>query len=193
MRNFDERIAEIYRRSEKIVQQRKKRRKHILLVCIPLVLCLTVLGALSMPSMMPKGDAAPENMAADASGIYTANVVKVDVTGENRTLTYTDVQDVLRITDYLRECTLEPPAAVQPENNGVCDREDSSQSVLEDQSTENTGYTVTLVMEDGSQIRYFLQDHQLINAQTNCSYPLSQGQLKELKAQLGLSLNENET
>ena len=194
MRNFEERIAEIYRRSEKILQQRRKRRKHILMVCIPLVLCMTVLGALSMPSMMPKGDAAPENMVADASGIYTAYVVKVDIIGENRTLTYTDVQDVLNISDYLHEHTLEPPTSAQPGNNDTYDREDSSQTILEDGFTGScTSVTITLTMEDGSQIRYFLDENGLINAQTGHSYFLTEDEISKLKDRLGLSLGEGQS
>ena len=189
MRTFDERMAEIYRRSEQILQQRRKRRKHILLTCIPLVLCLSILGALTLPSMQPKGDAAPENMVADANGIYSADVVKVEVIGEEQTFTYTDVQEVLNISDYLHEHTLEPPTSGQPGNNDTCDREDSSQTILEDGFTGScTGVTITLTMEDGSQIRYFLDEVGLINAQTGHSYFLTEDEISKLKDQLGLSL-----
>ena len=45
MRTHEERMAEIYRRSDVLIQERKKRRKRILTLCVPLVLCLVILGA----------------------------------------------------------------------------------------------------------------------------------------------------
>ena len=50
MRNLDERIAEINRRSEKILKERKKR---LLLGCVPLVLCLSIITALFFQWTVP--------------------------------------------------------------------------------------------------------------------------------------------
>lgn len=61
MNNFEERKAEIFRRSEARLLARKKRRR-ILAVCVPLVLCLGILGL-----RLPDWKAAPtqqENVAA---------------------------------------------------------------------------------------------------------------------------------
>ena len=189
MRNFEERIAEIYRRSEKILQQRRKRRKHILMVCIPLVLCVTVLGALSMPSMMPKGDAAPENMLADTNGIYTAMVMKVEVTGEDLDLSYTCREDVLKISACLRACAVEPPSG-----STLTDMEDGSDQVGSSTNisaslgiAQNIGHTITLIMEDGSKTKFLLADRLLKDQQTGDVYLLSQDQLFELKDLLGIS------
>jgi hypothetical protein len=49
MRSLDERIAEIDRRSKKLLAERKKRRKKLLLGCVSLVLCLCVFTALLFP------------------------------------------------------------------------------------------------------------------------------------------------
>ena len=61
MRDLQACQAEVFRRSEARIKARKQRRKHILLACIPLALCL----ALLLPGTMPasKDAAAPENNA----------------------------------------------------------------------------------------------------------------------------------
>lgn len=68
MKNFEERMAEISRRSEKILALRKKRRRMIWAVCIPMVLCLGILALTgptgteskqaSMATIVPKPEAA---------------------------------------------------------------------------------------------------------------------------------------
>ena len=65
MRTLDECKAEIFRRSEEKIKQRRKTRNRVLAACIPLCLCLSVgaVGALS-GSFAAKGEnmaAAPEN------------------------------------------------------------------------------------------------------------------------------------
>ena len=44
MRDLQEFQAEVFRRSEKRIKERKKRRTHALMLCIPLVLCLTTVS-----------------------------------------------------------------------------------------------------------------------------------------------------
>jgi len=51
MRNFEERKAEVFRRSEKRIKARKQRRNHILMACIPLALCLAILSAFLFPQL----------------------------------------------------------------------------------------------------------------------------------------------
>ncbi len=45
MRTHEERMAEIRRRSEEQIKLRKKRSRRILMACIPLVMCIGILGA----------------------------------------------------------------------------------------------------------------------------------------------------
>ena len=49
MRELNECKAEVFRRSEKRMKERKRRRKHILLTCIPMVLCIMMLGVYVLP------------------------------------------------------------------------------------------------------------------------------------------------
>lgn len=189
MRSLEERIAEIYRRSEMIVAQRKKRRKHILMACIPLVLCLSVFAAFVLLAMMPAGAkdaAAPENMRADASGSYGLYASKVKVTGSGLALIHTRQSEVLKISDYISQCTMETPENYEAANGaaGKAESADSDYESIAD--TVSTGYSVTLIWEDGSKTEYLLDGDTLIHVSTGRYYPLSLTQANELKILLGL-------
>ena len=54
MREIDECKAEVFRRSQKRIKERKKKLNHILSLCIPLFLVVTVCSVMIMPEMMPK-------------------------------------------------------------------------------------------------------------------------------------------
>lgn len=62
MRSFEERKAEVFRRSEKRIQERKKRNRQIKAMCIPL--CLLVSFVTILPYMSPKNN---KNISADES------------------------------------------------------------------------------------------------------------------------------
>ena len=53
MRNFEERKAEVFRRSENRIKERKRNRNRILAFCIPLCLIVTVWSIMILPAMMP--------------------------------------------------------------------------------------------------------------------------------------------
>ncbi len=67
MRSLDECKAEIFRRSERKIKQRKKTRSRILAACIPLCLCIGIGAA----GVLSGGfDAKSENMAAAPESAY---------------------------------------------------------------------------------------------------------------------------
>lgn len=53
MREFNECKAEVFRRMEKGIKERKKRRNRIVACCVPLCLCITVFSAAILPAMLP--------------------------------------------------------------------------------------------------------------------------------------------
>ena len=62
MRNFEERKAEVFRRSENRIKERKRNRKRILTLCIPLCLIVMVWSAAILPAMHSKGEANDASM-----------------------------------------------------------------------------------------------------------------------------------
>ncbi len=61
MRNFEERKAEVFRRSENRIKERKRNRNRILAMCIPLCLVLTIFSVVMIPGMLPVGTDNAEN------------------------------------------------------------------------------------------------------------------------------------
>ena len=79
MREINECTAEVFRRSEKRIKERKRNRNRILMCCIPFLICFTIFSAAILPAMMPakKGENLSDNysdMAGNADGTNVAYV-----------------------------------------------------------------------------------------------------------------------
>ena len=91
MRSFEERIAEINRRSEIIIKERKKRRQRILTACIPVVLGTTLLIALF-----------PRNPTTGESPNSRDSIAKVIVVGDDYYRYRSGKKNVTEIYDQLQ-------------------------------------------------------------------------------------------
>jgi len=61
MRELNECKAEVFRRSDNRIKERRRNRNRILAMCIPLCLVLTIFSVMMLPGMLPAGmDKAPE-------------------------------------------------------------------------------------------------------------------------------------
>lgn len=84
MREINECTAEVFRRSEKRIKERKRNRNRILAFCVPLCLIVTVWSVMILPAMLPasKSNDGAENFMDTAGGTDTAYVrVEVMSTG----------------------------------------------------------------------------------------------------------------
>ena len=80
MRTMQECYEEALRRSEERIKERKKRRTHLLVACIPLVLCLTIFAGFLLPGFGVSTDmAAPEA----ALPLYNAESAMIQVRFDN--------------------------------------------------------------------------------------------------------------
>lgn len=60
MKNFEQTRAEIFRRSEERIKERKRNRRRALALCVPLCLAVLVCSALFLPALFPsQNDTAP--------------------------------------------------------------------------------------------------------------------------------------
>lgn len=60
MKDFEQTRAEIFRRSEERIKERKRNRRRALALCVPLCLAVLVCSALFLPSLLPpQNDTAP--------------------------------------------------------------------------------------------------------------------------------------
>ena len=198
MRNFEERKAEVFRRSEKRIKERKQRRNHILMACIPLVLCITILGAFFHPNVTPDGTADPgetqtvvDGMGSDGFTSLSCPIAKITVSGKDFTISHTEVADLLLISDQLYSYGTRAPSSNGTTDNVVDEddvpkdnREDVSGSIMD---SANAAYTITLVTHEGVKTEYQLVGKTLTNLTTNQTYKLTQTQANELRTLLGIS------
>lgn len=116
MRNFEERLTEISRRSEAILLQRKKRKKQILTVCIPLVLCAVV----AFPFLLPKSpkkqsgsaelvtlqeDSSNQKNSINESLTVTTDFTAIKITNLSQTYSLTNQTQIAQISDFVYNST----------------------------------------------------------------------------------------
>lgn len=116
MRSLEECKAEVFRRSEKIIKQRKVARRCIIAACVPLVLVLSVCLAMVVPAMMP---ASADNAEAEAPILedtekYIEASINNSPTAESVTVVVEGAEysvfgeDALAATQFLQELEYNP-------------------------------------------------------------------------------------
>ena len=195
MRELHECQAEVFRRSEKRIQKRKQRRNHLIMACLPLVLCITILGAFLFPGGIPEdpgfNGAAGGGLTEEKFESLSCPIAKITITGGNFSQTYREIEDLLLISDQLYSY-----GSRGNETNGTTD--DSIASEGEDRKEHaddiygnitdhsNVAYTITLVTHEGVKTEYRLAGKTLENLTTKQTYHLSQTQVNELYELLGI-------
>ena len=193
MRNFEERKAEVFRRSEKRIKERKQRKNHILMTCIPLVLCLTIFGAFLFPQMDDLRQA-PESSHDQFSGAMGTEAVgglftgSVEVSGNGVSSYYTSVENVQGIISLINGIVAIPETEV----DGSDDRDyitDENESTNIKGDPKEEGYKILIKRSDGSTSEYVLVDSQLIDQATQMVFPMREETCNDLKRALGIPLN----
>ena len=175
MRSFEERLAQIQKRSNAILIKRKKRR--ILTGCIALLVCGGVCVALWAPDRGTEG--MPNSgtiLYASPGDVFSSNVTvggSVKVTGEGISRRYSAAENVQRIIDLFEK--------VQITDNGAVILE----SYESNQGTE--GYTITVTDSEGVQTKYILRRGLLTNCATKETFTVPEMELSELMRLLGIS------
>ena len=192
MRELHECQAEVFRRSEKRIKERKQRRNHMLMVCIPLILCVTIFGGLFLPNLDDfKG--APESSdellysgtgTEAVGGLFTGSV---EVSGNGVSSYYTSVENVQGIMRLINGVV-----AVPETNDGDDLRDyitDESTSTDSNENYQENCYKILVKRSDGSSTEYLLVGSLLINQTTQQEYPVGEATMKDLKNALGIPLN----
>ena len=195
MRNFEERKAEVFRRSEKRIKERKQRRNHILMACIPLVLCITLLGAFLFPGATPEdpsfNGSAGGGLTEEKFESLSCPIAKITVTGGNFSQTYKEVEDLLLISDQLYSYGSRGSETNGTTDDGIASEGDDRKENADDVSgsvadSANNAYTITLITHEGVKTEYQLVGKTLKNLTTKQTYHLSQTQVNELYELLGI-------
>lgn len=193
MRDLNKCQAEVFRRSEKRTKERKQRRKHILMACIPLVLCITIFGAFIMPNLgfiSSTDQQAPESSNEQFSGIMGTDGVAglfagtVEVSGNGISHTYSSVEDVQSIKGLINEIVASPETN---EDNVLEDYiTDESTSTGMDDNYKEKGYKILVKRSDGTSTEYLLVGSVLIDQSTQEEFHMDENTYFDLKEALGI-------
>lgn len=204
MRDLNECTAEVFRRGEQRIRERRRKRGRVLAVCIPVCLIAAVWPAIIFPSMTPEmesdhfsqaaGEAAesvPEGLACP----YTAVGIQAGMPPEH----YEEITDRLAVAELFSavnslfaDASENLPASEDflaesfPAENPPADAANGNQEQTESASTWK-GCTITFAAEDGSRAVYRLRENTLVRVNTGETIPLGDAQMAGLLAVLGLA------
>ena len=179
MRNFAERRAEVFRRSETRIRERKTARKRLLVVSIPLCLTVVIGSALVLPI-------GQDGITEDAGNTNGA-CVQAEVNGNGIVVTQNSEAIVQIIEDAFA-----PMDELYQEYGAT-----TTQTMVQTQTVPGnfsqsddvgaiTTYTVTVTADDGEKTVYILTGRILLNQATGQQAVLTEQQRADLLAALGL-------
>ena len=204
MRNFEERKAEVFRRSENRIKERKRNRNRILAMCIPLCLVITVWSIMILPAMLPANKS--NNSAGEGMDIMggvdgtEAAFVRVEVvstgTATQSSIQKDDVNEVAQIYYSVQSSFV---------NSGGGNKESAKEEAEDDVLTEenkdysqsgttnlSSGYRIIFTTENGAQTTYLLTGDKLVNETTKQETILTEDQRSNLLNMLGLTITWEE-
>lgn len=204
MREINECTAEVFRRSEKRIKERKRNRNRILALCIPLCLIVTVWSVMILPAMMPASKS--DNNAGEGMDIVgsvdgtDAAYVRVEVmstgTATQSSILKDDADEVAQIYYTVQSSFV---------SSGGGNRESANEEAEDDALTEekkdysqsgttylSSGYRIIFTAENGIQTIYSLIGDKLINETTKQETILTVDQRSNLLNMLGLTITWEE-
>lgn len=204
MREINECTAEVFRRSEKRIKERKRNRKRILAFCIPLCLIVTVWSIMILPAMMPANKSdnnAGEGMdiMGSVDGTDTA-FVRVEImsigTATQSSVLKDDADEVVQIYYTVQSSFV---------SSGEGNKESANDKAEDDALTEenkdysqsgttnlSSGFRIIFTTENGAQTVYSLSGDKLINETTKQETILTKDQRTNLLNMLGLTITWEE-
>ena len=205
MRNFEERKAEVFRRSENRIKERKRNLNRILAMCIPLCLMLTVLSVTMLPSLLPinnknmANDGTPEavgGLTGTSAEFVSVSVSGVGLTPENNILVE-DTNKVAQIYYTVQSSFVaygggnKENVDVKPGDDSLTEEEDKEYSSSET-TNFSSGYKLTFTAANGTQSTYTLNGYVLTYNNTDKSVTLTDTQRSQILDQLGLVITWEE-
>lgn len=190
MRSLQECQAEVFRRSENRIRQRKQRRVRIFAFCIPLVLCVGLLGVLYLPGRSGSPTTL-ETTTVCFSDVMDSNETvlfagSVEVSGSGLSHVYTageDVQEIIRLLTLAASLPMESEDDAE-ETRDIATKGDSS-AQLKEESLQKS-YRILVTESDGTQAEYLLLGTLLLQESTQTVFHMDEDTCSALKAALGI-------
>lgn len=191
MRDFEQRKAEIFRRSEERLTQRKRRRRMII-SCVPIVICIAFLSVFKLPDIeLGGGKSAPD---AYNQTVSTEKYISVRIQGKGENSGYSkvieDQETIEKIVNSIAGAESEKnstesskPAdnklAGAPQDTNTSENEDAVAGAAPTKKEEESGYTITIAASDGSERVYTITDD-ILTDEKNTRIFLTDEQFSEI-------------
>lgn len=193
MRTFEERRAEVFRRSDKRIRERRAAHRRLAAILVPIGVLAAVWGVTALPAMLPAGadGGDPEGNLETFDGAVNGSVGVVSV---RVTSSAEDAAAPPEITDAARVTALH--CAILDLYNEV--QAGASGNEVGGGNSENKGeagrpqtvppvYTIRFVYADGSYGEYRLYADCICDVGGGTSLALTGAQIEEIKALMGVS------
>ena len=200
MRELDECTAEVFRRSEKRIKERRRNRVRVLAVCIPVCLTAAVWSVMIFPGRAPgleTSDYAQSvwEAAGDAERDLVYIAVEIQDAGLSPEEHYGKVTDTAAVAEMFRAiqslfADTDGNDRSSGENLLACESFPAADNAYYDEAEPTSIWrscTITFTAEDGSRAVYHLSENTLVDVNTNETVFLSDAQIAELMAVLGIS------
>lgn len=199
MRELDECTAEVFRRSEQRIRERRRNRNWVFAVCLPVCLIAAVWSVISFSPMIPALETndlaqAAEELNGAAEGSPACPYLAVEIQGaEEHDRKVADRLAVAEMFDAVNSFFADIDSNGEEVGEDFWDRgnfpaeEDPAANDLTDAASNRTDCTIIFTAEDGSQAVYHLLENSLVDVNAQETVFLSDAQAAELLAVLGLS------
>lgn len=198
MRNLEQRIAEINRRSEEIIKKRKRRRKQLLAACIPVVLGIGLACSFGLPERATEDGVAPGTPESFVGGVQENKgensqcaYVRMEVLGDGLSRVYTEQSKIASVAENLQTYTRKQSELTDTTLDEATAPDGQYQMATDTRGETNystsQGYTVVFVTAQGESIRYLLHEDMLYEGDDQRPYMLTAKQAEELRNLLGIS------
>ena len=183
MRNFEERKTEIFRRSEKIISQNRKKRNTIV-ACVSLFAVVSIFSLALIPEMNSNEEAG--NSPVPETTTSSVRFVKAQVKAYDGSLykQFDDQNTVSELAELLEQAANtneNQTGSGTSETDNVVNESDDSEPVY-----NKSHYMIVLTDGYGNQITYFLNGKTLIQKTSGEIFILSENQMRTLKYICGL-------
>ena len=206
MRNLEDCKAEVFRRSEERIKERKRSRNRVLACCVPLCLLLVVGGLYLRPLLEPVDELMKSKSEGTAvsdrnlggteftllGGVVEYTAVEItDRTGDTELVckvTYGDtVKELCHVVGMSFIVPTTEESGSTPEKEPEVDYELRVKYGLEDKKAD---YTFVFQTEADESFVFRLCENVLFNDQNGCAVVLTDAQLAVLKAQIEAATTE---
>ncbi len=189
MRELNECKAEVYRRSEERIKERRRKRNRVFACGTPICLGIAVWAVMTLPQMVFDGkisigsDDAAEVEIIDISDTF----VQVEIQSGDQSVEYYEkiakTDTVLDIYAAISEIFTTSDNNSNMENKELWESENIADASAA--ATEKEIYTITFAKKSGLETVFILESNALLDVDNNNTIYLSLEQLDELKTMLG--------